>query len=230
MIFVEVAAEVFAEVFAEGGFDEGQIGVEGAGGEADAQELAAAGNDVVFKPLAIEHGDDAVAVGLEGDCVATFADFGDVVLQGVAGIGEDQAGVIEAIAAHHAAGGIRQQFLDRVLAEANPEFVFSEIAAVAVGGIHREGDLLDRHFGSEFLLEAVGVDEEAVVLLLQALHLGDGLFVVGNPGGIAGFDGGGGIGGSCQEGEGLEVPGAFVGIPVGAGDSCCDRNCRGYPR
>ena len=50
MIFIEVAAEVFAEVFGEGGFDEGQIGVEGAGGESDAQELAAAGDDVVFKP------------------------------------------------------------------------------------------------------------------------------------------------------------------------------------
>ena len=103
--------------------------------------------------------------------------------------------MIEAVAAHHAAGGIRQQFLDRVLAEAIPEFVFAEVAAVAVGGIHCEGDLLDRHFGSEFVLEAVSVDEEAVVFLFQALHLGDGLFVVGNPGGVAGFEGGIGVGG-----------------------------------
>jgi hypothetical protein len=27
------------------------------------------------------------------------------------------------------------------------------------------------------------------------LHLGDGLFVVGNPGGVAGFEGGVGVGG-----------------------------------
>ena len=79
VIFVEVCAEIFAEVFAEGCFDEGQIGVEGAGGEADAQELAAAGDDVVFKPLAIEHGDDAVAVGLEAEIASAFADFGDIV-------------------------------------------------------------------------------------------------------------------------------------------------------
>ena len=103
--------------------------------------------------------------------------------------------MIEAVAAHHAAGGVGEKFLDRVLAEAIPEFVFAEIAGVAVGGIHREGDLLDRHFGSEFVLEAVGVDEEAVILLFQALHLGDGLFVVGNPGDVAGFEGGIGIGG-----------------------------------
>ena len=155
MIFVEVCAEIFAEVFAEGGFDEGQIGVEGAGGEASAQELAAAGDDVVFKPLAIEHGDDAVAVGLEAEIASAFANFGDVVLQRVAGIGEDQAGVIEAVAAHHAAGGVGEQFLDRVLAEAIPEFVFAEIAAVAVSGIHREGDLLDRHFGRKFISQMV---------------------------------------------------------------------------
>jgi hypothetical protein len=62
---------------------------------------------------------------LEAEIASAFADFGDVVLQGVAGIGEDQAGVIEAVAAHHAAGGVGQQFLDRVLAEANPELVFA---------------------------------------------------------------------------------------------------------
>ena len=136
MIFVEVCAKIFAQVFAEGCFDEGQIGVEGAGGEGDAQELAAAGDDVVFKPLAIEHGDDAVAVGLEAESASAFADFGDVVLQRVAGIGEDQAGVIEAVAAHHAAGGVGEKFRHGVAAEACQLFLFREASAIAIGRVH----------------------------------------------------------------------------------------------
>ena len=39
--------------------------------------------------------------------------------------------------------------------------------------------------------------------------------VLGDPGGVAGFEGGRGIGGGRQQGEGLEVPGTFVGVPVG---------------
>ena len=38
--------------------------------------------------------------------------------------------------------------------------------------------------------QAVGVDEEAVVLLFETLHLGDGVAILGDPGGVAGFEGG----------------------------------------
>ena len=41
--------------------------------------------------------------------------------------------------------------------------------------------------------QAVGIDEEAVVLLFEALHLGDGFAILGDPGGVAGFEGGCGV-------------------------------------
>ena len=78
--------------------------------------------------------------------------------------------------------------------------------AVTVGRVHREGDLLDGDLGGEFVRQAVGIDEEAVVLLFEALHLGDGLAVLGDPGGVAGFEGGRGFGGGRQEGEGSGSP------------------------
>ena len=70
---------------------------------------------------------------------------------------------------------------------------FLELAAVAVGGVHREGDLRQGDVGGELFAQAVGVDEEAVVLLFEALHLGDGVAVLGDPGGVAGIEGGGGF-------------------------------------
>ena len=132
------------------------------------------------------------------------------------GVSQDQSWCVQAVTAHHAADGIGDQLLHGVLAEAGPLLLFGELATVAVGRVHREGDLLDGDVGGELFRQAVGVDEEAVVLLFETLHLGDGALVLGDPGGVAGFEGGRGLGGGRQEGEGLEVPGAFVGVPVGA--------------
>ena len=101
-----------------------------------------------------------------------------------------------------------------VFSEAGPELRFGEVATVPVGGVHRQGDLLDGHVRGEFVRQAVGVNEEAVVLLFQAFHLGDGGPVLGDPGVVAGCQGGRGVGGGRQERERLEVPGAFVGVPV----------------
>jgi hypothetical protein len=113
VILVELAAEVFADVFAEGLFDEAQVFGDAALGEGDGQELAGAGDDVVFKPLAIEDGDDAVGVGLELDFAQGLADFvfvgGELFSLAVAGVSQDQAGLIEAVAAHHAAGGVGEK-------------------------------------------------------------------------------------------------------------------------
>ena len=93
-------------------------------------------------------------------------------------MGIDEARRVQAVAAHHAADGVGDQLLHRVLAEAGPLLLFGELAAVAVGGVHREGDLLDGDVGGELVRQAVGVDEEAVVLLFEALHLGDGVLVL----------------------------------------------------
>jgi hypothetical protein len=78
MVFVELAAEVFADVFAERFFNKAQVLTNTALGEGDGQELAGAGDDVIFKPLTIEYGDDAVGVGFELVFVEELADFGFV--------------------------------------------------------------------------------------------------------------------------------------------------------
>jgi len=120
-------------------------------------------------------------------------------------MGVDQAGFVQAVATHHAADGVGDQLLHGVLAEAGPLRIDGEFAPVAVGRVHREGDLLDGDVGGDLVRQAVGVDEEAVVLLFEALHLSDGVAVLGDPGGVAGFEGGGGLGGDCQEGKGTEI-------------------------
>ena len=61
------------------------------------------------------------------------------------------------------------QLLHGVLAKAGPLFLFGELADIAVGGIHRKGDLLYGDVRGELVLEAVGVDEEAVVFLFKPL-------------------------------------------------------------
>ena len=64
-------------------------------------------------------------------------------------MGEDEARLIEAVAAHHAADGVGDEFLHGVLAEARPLLLLGELAAIAIGGIHREGDVLDGDVGGE---------------------------------------------------------------------------------
>ena len=80
----------------------------------------------------------------------------------VAAVGVDQARLVQAVAAHHAADGVGDQFLHGVFAEAGLQFlaeamlngplVIRQFLAVAVGGVHREGDLLDGNLGGEFVL------------------------------------------------------------------------------
>ena len=98
-------------------------------------------------PIGFEQRDDAVVVGGEG-----------LVLAGVealvAAVGVDQPRLVEAVAAHHAADGVGEQPLD----------VFFTVGAV-------EGDLVVGDFGGKFVLQAVGFDKEAVVLLFQFLHV-----------------------------------------------------------
>ena len=109
----------------------------------------AVGGVVPDAPIGFEQRDDAVVVGPEG-----------LVLAGVealvAAVGVDQPRLVEAVAAHHAADGVGEQPLD----------VFFTVGAV-------EGDLVVGDFGRKLVLQAVGFDEEAVVLLLEFLHAMD---------------------------------------------------------
>ncbi|MNF91116.1 hypothetical protein D3C84_737090 [compost metagenome] len=102
-------------------------------------------------------------------------------------MGVDQPRFVEAVAAHHAADGVGDQLLHRVFTKTRPQLVFGELAAVAVGGVHREGDLLNGDVWGEFVRQTVGVDQKLVVLLFETLHLGEGTAILGNPGCVAGF-------------------------------------------
>ena len=103
VILVEVSAEVFADVFAERVLDEAEVFGDAALGEGDLQELAGAGDDVVFKPLAVENWDDAVGVGLELDFAQGLADFffigNELISLAVVGVSQNQSRLIEAVAA-----------------------------------------------------------------------------------------------------------------------------------
>jgi hypothetical protein len=114
----------------------GHVLVQRVGAPHGAQELAHAVGGVVLEPEFVGDRHDAVGVGREGLVAGR-------VEADVAGVGVDQAGFVEAVAAHHAADGVGDQFRHGVLAEAAPLLLFSEVAAVAVGGVHRESDLLD---------------------------------------------------------------------------------------
>ena len=170
-------------------------------------ELDEAMGGIIVKPIGVGERDDAVWVGRERGVAAC-------VEAHVTAVGVDEARCVQTVAAHHAANSVGDQLCHSVLAEAGPLLLFGELAAVAVGGVHREGDLLDGDIGGEFVLQAVSIDEEAVVLLFEALHLGDGFAVLSDPGGVAGFEWWRVLGGRRQDGEGLEVPGAFVSVPV----------------
>ena len=157
MVLVEVVEEIFPQVLAEGVFEEAEILPQRRFAEGGAEEFAGAENDVVLEPLAIQHGDDAVLVGDEGEFGQWLAHFFQKLTQGVAGVGEDEAGVVGGIAAHHAADGIGE-----------------EGGHVAAGVGAGEGDLCLGHFGLQLAVETVGGDEEPVVLRLQLLHPADG--------------------------------------------------------
>lgn len=104
MVFVEVAAEVaadgvvggFAGFAAEGFGEPGHVLAFRVYAPDDADEFADAVGTVVVEPGFVSDGDDAVGVGREGFVAAGVEAF-------VAGVGVDQAGSVETVAAHHAA-------------------------------------------------------------------------------------------------------------------------------
>jgi hypothetical protein len=108
----------------------------------------AVGGVIPDAPLGFKQRDDAVVIGPKGPVLAGVESL-------VAAVGVDQARFVEAVAAHHAANGVGKQPLDVLL---------------PVGPVER--DLVIRDFGGEFVLQAIGIDEEAVVLLFEFFHAG----------------------------------------------------------
>ena len=78
-----------------------------------AHKLDQAVGGIVVKPLGIGEREQAVVVGGEGGVAAWIEAH-------VAAVGVDQARLVQAVAAHHAADGVGDQLLHGVLAEAGP--------------------------------------------------------------------------------------------------------------
>jgi hypothetical protein len=136
-----------------------------------------------------------------------------IILHRLPGIRQDQPRLVQRIAAKHAAHGIGDELAHRVGQEQRLVFGVGFAGAVAVVRIAGERDLVQRHVGREFVLQAVGVDEDAVVLFLQPLHLQRHRLPVGAQAGVGGWPAWLAVLGPQQR-QGGEVPGGFIGIPV----------------
>ena len=177
--------------------------------EGHAQEQAEAFGDVIGEPVTVEHRDHVILIGHE----ARFGDAGEVILQSLALIGEDQARRVKAVAPEHAAHGVGEELGHGVGAQAGLVRGGVVLDAIAIGGVAGEGDLFDRHLRGQLVLQTIGVDEDAVVLFLQPLHLVRHALPMGAEGGVAVLQRLAAMLGREQRERG-EIPGGFVGVPV----------------
>ena len=74
----------------------------------------------------------------------------------VAAVGIDQPLFVEAVTPHHAAHGVGDKAFDVLLTIRAPE-----------------RDLVIRNIRGQFILQAVGIDEQSIVLLFELFHLGE---------------------------------------------------------
>src|SRR5215510_7054193 len=150
------------------------------------------GGVVPDAPIRSEQRDDAVVIGLEGLVLAGVETL-------VAAMGVDQPRLVEAVPAHHAADGVGEQPLD----------VFFPVGPI-------EGDLLIGDFGREFVLQAVGFNEEAVVLLFELLHASESSKAIGIGGFLGLLDSGDNL---PPYRNGLKVPRSLEVIPIASRQS-----------
>ena len=212
VVGVEILGEVPANVFAKRLLNEAQVLAKGVFAKGHAQELAEAVGDVVGEPVGVEHRDDIVLVRHEDRIRHT----GEVIGQRLALIGEDQSGRVETVAAEHAANRVGEELGHGVGAQAGLVGRRVVLDAIAIGGIAGEGDLVQRHLGGQLVLQAIGVDKDAIVLFLQPLHLIRHVLPVGAEGGVCGFQRLGAVIG-MEHRERSKIPGGFVSVPVRLG-------------
>ena len=174
-----------------------------------AQELAEAQCDVVGKPIAVQQRDHVVVIGRE----AGLRHLGQIVGQRLTLVGQDQPRLVQAVATQHAAHGIAHQLTHGVGQQQGFQLFFALVAAVAVMRVAGERDLVQGYLGRQLILQAIGVDEDAVVLFLQALHFQCHLAPVDAELLVAGLERRLAIVG-LQQREAREVPRDFIGVPI----------------
>ena len=177
--------------------------------EGRAQKGAEPFGDAVGEPVAVDDGDDVLLVRRK----ERPRDATQIVVESLPLVGEDQAGFVQRISAEHAPDGIGDQLAHGVRQQQRLQLLLALARAVPVVRVAGEGDLVQRHLGGQFVLEAVGVDEDAVVLLLKPLHLQRGLPPTGAKMPVRFLQRRPAMFGGKQREDG-EVPGNFVGVPV----------------
>ncbi|OAG71967.1 hypothetical protein Amal_04055 [Acetobacter malorum] len=135
--------------------------------KSNTQELVGASDNIIGKPISIQHRDDIVSIGRKG----RFRHAVQILFDPFALIGKNQTGLVETVASEHASHSIVEEFGHCILAQSRLTLLFRPLHTIAIGRIAGEGNFLDRHFGGEFILQPIGVDEDAVILFLQPLHL-----------------------------------------------------------
>ena len=215
MVRVELAEEVVADAVVplvldvQPLLDETEVCLVLLRSEGRAQKGAEAFGYAVGEPVAVHDGDDVLLVRRE----ERPRDATQIVVESLPLVGEDQAGLVERVAAEHAPDGIGDQLAHGVRQQQRLQLLLALARAVPVVRIAGEGDLVQRHVGGQLVPQAVGVDEDTVVLFLQPPHLQHGLPPTGAKMPVGFLQRRPAMFGDEQR-EGGEVPGGFVGVPV----------------
>ena len=129
---------------------------------------------------------------------------------------EDEAVLVEAVAAEHAADGVRDQ-RPRDIGARQDVGVALHGGGDVVRRVVDAGDrhVLLRHLGRKLFAESVDVDEDAVQRLLVRTELREPRLACGLPLGVSI---GKARGAERQQRMALEIPGGLEGIPVGFGE------------
>ena len=159
MVVVEVPEKILPDVLAQGLLDKGHVLLVMLIAEGHAQKLPEPPHDVVGEPFSVQDGQDIVLVR----CKARFRYLGEVLGNCLALVGQDQPGLVQRIAAEHAADRIGEELFHGVGQQERLQLLLALVVAVAVIWVAGEGYFVERHFGCQFILQAVGLNEYAII-------------------------------------------------------------------
>jgi hypothetical protein len=131
-----------------------------------------------------------------------------VVCKGLPLVGQDQPRLAQRVTAEHATDGVGDQLAHGVGQQQCLQLVLAFVVAVAVVRVAGQGDFIEVNLFIQLILQTVDVNKDAVVFLLQPLHLQSHLPPVGaelqRRLKIV----------RIQKRQTGEIPGCFIGIPV----------------
>lgn len=169
MIVVEIRGEILPQRLAEHLFDIGDVLVHMLLAERCGKERAEAGGEIVFEPFVVGDGDDVVRVRLERG----VRDLRVIIIDGFVLGGENQARLVETIAAKHAADRVGDDLLNDIDSHLRVT-LGGRVLRIGERRIALQRDALDRHVTRNLITHAIRIRHQLVVAnLTLALFLGD---------------------------------------------------------